>query len=125
MTVEHFGDLGVYRVALTQDFIKLEPTYYISQTCLGNLIDSHHQVFDSHEALDRVYHFVIGHGGDVHRHVVFGDNLLRWDGQGHGAQVHPPEHAYVWDNPREARLLHPRDFTQEKDNPLLVLLDYA
>ena len=73
----------------------------------------------------RVDDVIIGHGGDVYGDVILGDDLLRRDIHGDGAQSDLGHALEDRDEDDQARPSDARAFAQEEDDAAIVLLDDA
>src|SRR5690242_11108386 len=123
MLVDDILDLHIYLAGLRQELVEGESSHHIPHGGLADLIDGIIDVLDGYDRLLGIDDVIIGHGGDVDGDIVLGDDLLRRDIHGDGAQSdlgHALEYGYEDD---EARAAHTGAFAQEEDDATVVFFD--
>jgi hypothetical protein len=123
--VDHVLDLVVDARGIGEQLIEAEPSDHIAHRGLADLVDGVVNVLDGDDRLFRIGNVIIGDRRDIDRDVVLGNDLLRRDLHGDGAQR---DAHHLLDRNKDQRQpgpAHPRKLAQQEHHAALVLLQHA
>ena len=104
-----------------EQLIEAEAADDIAHRGLADLVDRVVDVLDRDHGLFRIGDVIVGDRSDIDRDVVLGDDLLRGDLHGDGAQRYAYHLLDRNEYQRQPGPAHAREFAKEKDNAALIL----
>ena len=113
--VQHLAQIRIDHVARHQRFVQRAVSDQIAQIRLRQRRAGVPEILHLILRLHRIDDFVIDHSVDFHRHVVFGNELLRRDGDHLLAHVHAHNVVHEGQDEREPRLRDGVKFPQPRD----------
>ena len=119
--VDHVLDLVIDARGIGKQLIEAEPSDHIAHRGLTDLVDRVVDVLDRDDSLFRIGDMIIGDRRDIDRDVVLGDDLLRGDLHGDGAQRHTHHLLDRNKDQRQPRSAHPCEFAEQEHHATLVL----
>ena len=123
--VDHVLDLVVDAGRVRQELVEAEPPDHVAHGGLADLVDRVVDVLDGDDGSFRVGDVIVGHGRDIDRDVVPGDDLLRRDLHGDGAQRHPHHLLDRNEDQRQPRPAHAGKPAEQEHHTALILPEHA
>src|SRR5262249_12403537 len=123
--VDDILDLFVDARGIGEKLIQAEAPDDVAHRRLADLIDSIVDVLDHDHGALRIGNMIVGHRGDIDRDVVLGDDLLRRDQHGDGAQRDARHLLDRNKDEREPRSAHALKFSKQEHDAALVLSQHA
>src|SRR5712671_242434 len=122
--VDDVLDLLIDARGIRQQLVDAEATDHIAHGGLADLIDRVVDVFDRDHGLFRIGDVIISDRRDIDRNIVLGDDLLRRDLHGDGAQRHAHHLLDRNEDQRQSRPAHAGKFAEQKHHPALILFQH-
>src|SRR3984957_17924131 len=108
-----------------KQLIEAETSDDVTHGGLADLVDGVIDILDSHHGFLRIGDVIVGNRRDIDRDVVLGDDLLRRDLHGDGAQRHPHHLLDGNEDQRQPRSAYAFELSKQKDHPALILFQDA
>ena len=108
-----------------QELVETEAADHVAHRRLADLIDGVVNVLDDDHRLLRIGDVIVGNRGNIDRDVVLGDDLLRRDLHGDGAQGYPHHLLKRNKDQSQSGPAHALELAQEENDPALVLAQNA
>ncbi len=120
LVVDDLSQTLVELIALGQQGVEIGAAEHGAQGGLGDLGGGDRVILHLGDGPARVDHAEVGHRVDPHGDVVAGDQLLRGDGEGDGAQINPDHAVHQRDQADGAGSTQGQQPTEAKNHTALV-----
>ena len=118
-------DLLIDARGVREQLIEAEPSDHIAHGSLADLIDRVVDVLDRDHSFFRIGNVIVGDRSNIDRNIILGDDLLRRDLHGDGAQGYAHHLLDRNEDQCEPRPADTGEFAKQKHHPALVLLQHA